>query len=100
MAEKISIGADHGGFGLKEKIIKFLEKEKYTVKDTGTYSAEPCGYPEYGFNAAELVSKGKVKKGILICKTGIGMAIIANKLPGVRAGVCSSTKEAASARQH
>lgn len=101
MAKKIIVvGADHGGFSLKEKIKKLLEKEGYAVRDVGTYSEAPCDYPEFGFAAAEKVSQKKAFRGIVICKTGLGMAIAANKLPGVRAGVCNSEEDALSARQH
>jgi RpiB/LacA/LacB family sugar-phosphate isomerase len=100
MASKIALGADHGGYEVKEEIKKVLLKKRYSVKDVGTQSADPCDYPAFGFDAAQLVSKGKVKKAVIICKTGIGMAVIANKLPGVRAGVCMSKKDAVSARQH
>ncbi|MGB2660987.1 MAG: ribose 5-phosphate isomerase B [Candidatus Omnitrophota bacterium] len=100
MAKKIAIGADHGGYVLKEKIKKILEKSGYRAEDVGTYSAESCDYPEYGYTAAKKVSTGKAVKGIIVCKTGIGMAVIANKVPGVRAGVCSSKAEAISSRQH
>ena len=100
MAKKLVIGADHGGFGLKEKIKDALRRTKYKINDVGTFSAEACDYPGYGFTAANEVSKGKATRAIVICKTGIGMAVVANKFPNVRAGVCSSVKEAVSARQH
>ncbi|NQT32835.1 MAG: RpiB/LacA/LacB family sugar-phosphate isomerase [Candidatus Omnitrophica bacterium] len=97
---KIAIGADHGGFELKQQIKQSLKKAKHQVVDVGCTSPEPCDYPEFGFSAAEKVSKRKADRGIIVCKTGIGMAIIANKLPGVRAGVCASVKDAESARRH
>ena len=101
MAKKIiAIGADHGVFLLKEKIKKLLEKRGYKVQDVGTYSGIPCDYPEFGFAAAGEVSKKKAFRAIVICKTGIGMAIAANKLPGVRAGLCVSKEDALSARRH
>ena len=100
MVKLIAIGADHGGFRLKEKIKTVLKKNRYKVKDWGTYSPEPCDYPEFGFAVAGEVSSGKASGGIVICKTGIGMAVVANKFPGVRAGVCNSVKDAVSARQH
>lgn len=100
MAKKIAIGSDHGGYKLKEILIRELKKKKYTIYDEGTRSSDSCDYPGYGFSAAKKVSMKKAKKGIVICKTGIGMAVIANKLPGVRAGVCNSVKDAVSARQH
>lgn len=96
----IALGADHGGFCLKEKIKDELIKMKYKVSDSGTFSTEACDYPVYGFHAAKEVSEKKANKGIIICKTGIGMAIVANKLPGVRAAVCFSEKMAISSRRH
>ncbi len=100
MAEKIVLGADHGGYRLKERIKGFLAAKGYKVEDAGTYSDEPCDYPLVGFDAAKKVSTGKVRKGIVICKSGIGMSIIANKLPGVRAGLCRTKEDAASSREH
>ena len=100
MVKRISIGADHGGFALKEKIIKDLEKRGHKVQDEGTTSAGSCDYPQYGFDVAKKVSDRKADRGIVICKTGIGMSVIANKMPGVRAGLCRNIEEAISARQH
>ncbi|MFH1798366.1 MAG: ribose 5-phosphate isomerase B [Candidatus Omnitrophota bacterium] len=96
----IVLGADHGGFVLKEKIKDELKKMMWRVSDAGTFSAEACDYPKYGFEAAKEVSEKKSCRGVVICKTGVGMAIVANKLPGVRAAVCGSEKEAVSSRQH
>ena len=100
MAKRIAIGSDHGGYELKDKVIKMLKKAKYTVQDMGTYSEEACDYPEYGFQAAKRVALGRAERAIVICKTGIGMSVIANKLPGVRAGLCGSVEDASSAREH
>lgn len=100
MAKRLAIGADHGGFSLKEKIIKDLKKKRYKVMDEGTFSAEACDYPVFGYLVAKKVSQKKADKGVLICRSGLGMAMIANKLPGVRAGVCSTVKDAASSREH
>ncbi|MFH1552279.1 MAG: ribose 5-phosphate isomerase B [Candidatus Omnitrophota bacterium] len=100
MAKNIAIGADHGGFPLKEKIKEALKKAHYRIDDVGTSSSEACDYPRFGFAVAEKVSTGEAARGILICKTGIGMAVIANKYPSVRAGVCNSTADALSARRH
>ncbi|HNX90352.1 MAG TPA: ribose 5-phosphate isomerase B [Candidatus Omnitrophota bacterium] len=100
MAKKIAIGADHGGFLLKEKIKGMLEKSGFRMTDAGTFSEESCDYPEIGFNVAKEVATGKAFRGIVICKTGIGMSVVANKLPGVRAGLCSSKEDASSAREH
>jgi len=100
MAKKIVIGSDHGGFELKNRIKDLLGKKGYIFEDVGTVSGEACDYPQFGYDVASLVSRKKAAKGILICKTGTGMAVIANKLPGVRAGVCWSVADAISARQH
>ncbi|MBF0216966.1 MAG: ribose 5-phosphate isomerase B [Candidatus Omnitrophica bacterium] len=100
MAEKIALGADHGGYKLKETIKTVLAGLGFKVEDSGTDSEDPCDYPRYGYDAAGKVSSGKAKKGILICKSGIGMSIIANKLPGVRAGLCANEAEAVSSREH
>jgi ribose 5-phosphate isomerase B len=100
MVGKIAIGADHGGYVLKQFLIEELEKMGYKTRDSGTDSSEACDYPSIGFECAKRVSEKKEPKGILICRTGIGMAVIANKLPGVRAGVCLRPSEAVSAREH
>lgn len=100
MDKRIALGADHGGFVLKEKIIARLNSRGYSVHDVGTKNSEPCDYPRYGFEAARMVSSGKTGRAILVCRSGIGMAIIGNKLPGVRAGVCNTVADAVSARQH
>ena len=97
---KISIAADHGGFSLKEGLKKYLEQKGYVVNDYGTGSAEPCDYPLFGYKAAEAVSKNMAEKGIVVCKTGFGMAIVANKLKNVRSAVCDSVEQAESARKH
>ncbi|MBD3427235.1 MAG: ribose 5-phosphate isomerase B [Candidatus Omnitrophica bacterium] len=100
MAKKIAIGADHGGYDLKEKIIKLLKRSGHRVEDVGTYSPESSDYPVFGFDAAKKVSTGKADRGIVICKSGIGMSIIANKLPGVRAALCHTEEDAVSSRKH
>jgi ribose 5-phosphate isomerase B len=100
MVGRIAIGADHGGFRLKNSLVEKLKKWGYGVYDVGTHSEDACDYPEAGFECALRVSRKKEPRGILICRTGIGMAVIANKLSGVRAGVCSGVSEAISAREH
>jgi len=97
---KIAIGSDHGGYELKDKIIPFLKKDGYDVKDFGTHSKESCDYPMIGFEVAKAVSDGNADKGILICKTGVGMTIIANKVHGVRAAACYDMEMAKSSREH
>ena len=98
--DKIIIGSDHAGFRLKEKIRKYLEKTGIRVEDAGTYSEERCDYPRYAAAVAEKVSAGRVKKGILICMTGIGNSIVANRFPGVRASLCYTIKAARLTREH
>jgi len=97
---KIVIGSDHGGYELKAGLVEFLKKEKYDTEDLGTHSKDSCDYPLIGFEVARAVSDRKADRGVLICRTGIGMAIIANKLPGVRAGVVQSVEMAKSSREH
>ena len=100
MVKRIAIGADHGGFKLKEKLKKWLASKGYKVKDFGTDSEDSCDYPLIGFEVASALSRGKFKRAILLCKTGIGMTMVANKLPGVRAATCGTESEAKSSREH
>lgn len=97
---KIAIGCDHGGFELKNEIIKYLESENYEVKDFGTYSTDSCDYPDIAQPVAEAVAAKEFDFGILICGTGIGIGIAANKVPGIRAALCSDTFSAHATRQH
>jgi len=94
-----AVGADHGGLELKNYIVGVLN-ESYRVKDFGTNSEKSVDYPEIGFNVADFVSKGKAKRGILVCGTGIGMSIVANKLLGVRAALCHDEFSARLSREH
>ncbi len=87
---KVYIGCDHGGFDLKQKIIEWFEGKGLTYEDVGCYSAESCHYPDYAHKVAEAVQKGEDDIGILICGTGQGMAMTANKYSGIRAAVCNS----------
>jgi ribose 5-phosphate isomerase B len=96
----IFIGSDHAGFDLKEKIKGYLVKRGYSVQDVGTHSTESCHYPEYAYAVAEAVSRKKASRGILICKTGIGNSIVANRVPGVRASLCYNVAAAKLTRQH
>lgn len=97
---RIIVGSDHGGYELKGKIIKFLKEEKHEVEDYGTHSNKSCDYPLIGFEVAEAVSRGNADRGILICRSGVGMAIIANKLHGIRAAACYDKKMARNSREH
>ena len=94
MDKRVAIGADHGGFKLKEMLKKHLANKGYKITDYGTGSEDSCDYPLIGYEVAKGVSKGKFEKGILVCKTGIGMAIIANKLKNVRSAVCNTASQA------
>lgn len=96
----IAIASDHAGFSLKEKLKPYLLSKKLTVKDMGTYSKDRCDYPNFAFALAKEVSRGKIKQGILICKSGIGNSMVANKLPGVRAALCYNVKAARLSREH
>ena len=96
----IGIGSDHGGFALKEAIKKHLEERGLEYKDFGTYSSASCDYPVYGRAVAKAVAAGECQLGILICGTGIGISITANKVPGVRAALCSDCFSAAATREH
>lgn len=96
----IAVGSDHAGFEFKEAIKEYLKKLEHKVTDFGTFSKESCDYPDFGFEVAEAVSGGKFERGILICNTGIGMSIIANKVPGIRAALCWNKKTARLAIKH
>ena len=98
--KKIAIGADHGGFTLKGHLGKYLGSQGYQPIDFGTDSSEPCDYPTFAYRVAKAVSEGKAEAGILICKSGNGMAIVANKLPNVRAAICFDKDVATLSRQH
>lgn len=97
---KIALGADHGGFNYKNKIKKYLSSIGVEVVDAGTFSADSCDYPEIAQKVGNLVVSGEVEKGILVCGTGIGMSIAANKIKGIRAALCSDTFSARLTRQH
>jgi ribose 5-phosphate isomerase B len=97
---KIALGADHGGYSLKGEIKDFLVQKGHQPLDYGTDSPEPCDYPQYAFKVAKAVSEKKAELGILICKSGNGMAMVANKLPNVRAAICFDKDVAQLSRQH
>lgn len=96
----IALGADHAGFELKQYIKEKLEEKNYTVQDYGTYSAESVDYPDFAAATANAVADGKAEKGILICGSGIGVNITANKIKGIRAANCLTPEMAALSRQH
>jgi ribose 5-phosphate isomerase B len=97
---KIAIASDHAGVDLKSKIIQFLREQNLAVSDFGTHNHDSVDYPDYGIPVAEAVSEGHMERGILICGTGIGMSIVANKFPGVRAALCFDPFTAKISRLH
>lgn len=97
---KIALGADHGGFLLKEEVKKHLKNNGYDIQDLGTYSQDSTDYNEFGLAVAEGVSNGSFDRGILICGTGIGMSIMANKVKGVRAALVHDLFTAKATRLH
>jgi ribose 5-phosphate isomerase B len=97
---RVAIGADHGGYELKERVVEFLERQGYDFEDLGTHDRESVDYPDFGAQVARAVASGAFERGILICGTGIGMSMTANKVPGIRAAVCTDGFTARMARQH
>ena len=97
---KIAIGSDHAGFGLKEDVLRLLKGLNIELVDCGTNTTESVDYPDFGARVSELVSSGEVEKGILICGTGIGMSMVANKYPKVRAALCNDPFSAKMSRMH
>ena len=97
---KIAMGGDHGGYALKCELIKHLEEQGHEVKDFGCYSTESCDYPEFGEAAARAVASGECERGIVICTTGIGISIAANKVKGIRCAHCADSLEAELTRRH
>jgi len=98
--ERIAVGADHAGYWLKEEIIRFLQASGYPVEDMGTSGEESVDYPDYAARVARAVATGQADLGILICGTGIGMSITANKVRGIRAAVATDSYMARMAREH
>ncbi len=96
---KIAIASDHAGFPMKEHIREYLSS-KYDVKDFGTYSTDSVDYPDFGAKASEAVASGEFERGVLVCGSGIGMSIIANKVDGVRAALCYQKDLAIMSRRH
>ncbi|MCK5780374.1 MAG: ribose 5-phosphate isomerase B [Psychrilyobacter sp.] len=97
---KVAIGCDHGAFELKEKVIKFLQGNGYDILDLGCNSLDSVDYPKYGKAVGEAVVNKKAEKGIVLCGTGIGISIAANKVKGVRAALCNNTTTARLTREH
>ena len=98
--EKIAIGSDHAGFGLKEEILGLLKGLDIDIVDCGTNTTESVDYPDFGARVSELVSSGEAERGILVCGTGLGMSMVANKYPNVRASLCNDLFSAKMSRMH
>lgn len=97
---KLAIGCDHGGYNLKTAILEHLDKKGIEYKDFGCYSIESCDYPDFAEKVAEAIVNGECERGIIVCGTGIGISIAANKVPGIRAAHCTDTFSAKASRQH
>lgn len=96
----IAVGSDHAGYELKNQLMEHLKNRGYEVKDYGTYSEASCDYPDYAKQVANAVAVGEAEKGLLVCGTGIGMSIAANKVKGIRAAVLSDEFSAEATRSH
>ena len=96
----VAIGADHAGFALKERVGQYLESKGYTVLDLGTDSEESTDYPQYAFKVAEAVRDGRADRGVLVCDSGNGIAIAANKVEGIRAAIAVNPRHAELSRRH
>lgn len=96
----IALGCDHGGYALMQSVKKYLEEKGLEYKDYGTYSEESCDYPIYGEAVAKAIVNGECDKGIIICGTGIGISIAANKVKGIRAALCHNEFTAQMCREH
>ncbi len=97
---KIAVGSDHRGYEVKQRLVALLQKLGHEVVDLGAASADSCDYPDYAFKVAEEVGAGRCDRGVLLCGTGLGMAIAANKVPGVRAAPCHDRITAEMSRRH
>jgi ribose 5-phosphate isomerase B len=100
MTMKIALGADHGGFELKKELVEGLRDLKYVVDDLGAFSSEPSDYPDVAHLAAQGVAEGTYERAILVCGTGVGMAMVANRYRGVRAANCTDVFSARYSRAH
>ena len=96
----IALGCDHGGLELKKVVMNYLDSQNIEYKDFGTYTSESCDYPIYGKAVAHAVADGQCDKGIIICGTGIGISIAANKVKGIRAALCHDVFSAKATREH
>jgi ribose 5-phosphate isomerase B len=100
MAERVFAASDHAGLGLRAEAVKAARARGFEVEDLGPFTTESVDYPDYARTLAEAVAAGKARYGILVCGTGIGMSMAANKMPGIRAAVCRTEYEARMARAH
>lgn len=99
MSNTVAVGSDHAGFPLKKPVIDYLKSNGYDVLDLGTNSTEPCDYPDFALAVGEAVKDGKAQMGIVLCGSGVGASVCANKVPGVRAGLCHDTFSARQGRE-
>ena len=97
---KISIGSDHGGYALKQELIAYLQEKGHQVEDFGCHDTSSCDYPDFGEAAARAVASGACERGIVVCTTGIGISISANKVKGIRCALCSEPYSAEMTRRH
>ena len=100
MTKQIIIGSDHAAFPLKEELKKFLQTNGYDITDVGTFSEESVHYPHIAVQVAQAVSEGRFKRGVLLCGTGLGMSMVANRFPHVRCGLCNELFSAIMSRRH
>lgn len=96
----IALASDHGGYDLKQQVIAYLKEHDIAYRDFGCYGKESCDYPDFGRQAALAVASGECEKGIVICTTGIGISIVANKVKGIRCALCADTVSARLTREH
>src|SRR6202044_4073529 len=97
---KLVIGADHAGFPLKEEVRGYLERLRHEVTDVGAFNAEPSDYPDFAEAVGRTLMAGRAERGILICGSGVGVCVAANKMPGIRAGMCHDTYSAHQGVEH
>ncbi len=97
---RIAVASDHGGLKLKEQVKKWLAAAGHEVLDVGTYSEDSCDYTDFGEKAARMVAAGEAERGVLVCGTGIGMSLTANKIKGIRAALCTDPYMASMSRAH
>lgn len=97
---KIAMASDHGGLDLKNRVKQYLEECGHQVVDFGTYTADSCDYPDFARLCAEAVANGSCERGIVVCTTGIGVSIVANKVKGVRCALCTNSDMATMTRRH